>query len=246
MAEGTPPPALGQSGAKRAVREFPLVETPRSHRTRRESAPSPAQQSLHTLTTPTTGTKTVIPRSKPPRTVLKPQPRRPMADWLGLGNKARATRGRQCPIPGSETRPYIYNSDNLGTKAIISRVEPYNTVWKPQSHWPVADWPGIVYIYRTPERIRFHPRIKHLSNTLQFRQAGDESGDSPGRKRPARCGNSSTTGRSVIGWGSHLRPAHPGDDIFPSPGQKYFHISTTPTTRGRKRRLPGSIPPRKV
>ena len=37
-----------------------------------------------------------------------------------------------------------------------------------------------------------------------------------------------------------------GEDEFTSPGQESFHISTTPTTRGRKRRSPGSIPPRRV
>ena len=37
--------------------------------------------------------------------------------------------------------------------------------------------------------------------------------------------------------------AAPRKDKFPSPGQKSFHITTTPTTRGRQRRSPGSIPP---
>ena len=40
--------------------------------------------------------------------------------------------------------------------------------------------------------------------------------------------------------------AAPGDDKFSSPGQKSFHISTTPTTGGRYRGSPGSIPPRRV
>ena len=41
-------------------------------------------------------------------------------------------------------------------------------------------------------------------------------------------------------------PAAPGEDNFPSPNMKSFHISTTSLTRERKRRSPGSIPPRKV
>jgi len=41
-------------------------------------------------------------------------------------------------------------------------------------------------------------------------------------------------------------PAAPGEYSFPSPDQQFFQISTTPTTRGRKRRSPGSIPPRTV
>ena len=37
----------------------------------------------------------------PPRTVWTPQLHRPIADWLGLENKASATRGRYGPILGS-------------------------------------------------------------------------------------------------------------------------------------------------
>ena len=44
--------------------------------------------------------------------------------------------------------------------------------------------------------------------------------------------------------GQRRGPAPPGEDKFPSPDQKSFHVSTTPT-RGRKRRS-RSIPPRKV
>ena len=41
----------------------------------------------------------------------------------------------------------------------------------------------------------------HYMVYLQLRQHGDESGDPPGRNRPARCGNPSPTVRSLIGWG---------------------------------------------
>ena len=43
-------------------------------------------------------------------------------------------------------------------------------------------------------------------------------------------------------WTSHRTQ---GDRVS-SPYQKSFHISTTPTTLGQKRRSPGSIPPRRV
>ena len=112
--------------------------------------------------------------------VWKPQPHGPIDDWLGLENKDSATRGRHDPITGSEIPPYIYNSDNLGTKTVIP----------------------------------------------------------PGRNLPARCGNPNPTDRSLIGWGSHLQPTHPGDDRFPSPYHKYFHTFTTPKiwgTWGRNR-----------
>ena len=91
----------------------------------------------------------------------------------------------------------------------------------------------------------FHSRIRNLSIPLQLRQPGDESGDPPGRNRPARCGNPSPTGRSLLA-GDRREPARPGEDQFPSPGQKSVHMSTAPTTRGRKRRSPGSIPSRSV
>ena len=40
--------------------------------------------------------------------------------------------------------------------------------------------------------------------------------------------------------------AAPVKDRVSSPDQKPFNISTTPTTRGRKRRFPRSIPPRRA
>ena len=43
-----------------------------------------------------------------------------------------------------------------------------------------------------------------------------------------------------------MKTVIPRDDKFPSPDQKSIHISTTPTIRGRKRKSPGSIPPRRV
>ena len=53
-----------------------------------------------------------------------------------------------------------------------------------------------------------------------------KNGSLPGRYRPPRCGNHSLR---------FADPAPPGEDHIPSPDQKSFHISTTPTNRGRKR-----------
>ena len=77
---------------------------------------------------------------------------------------------------------------------------PLRRVWKPQPHWVIADWLGLL--------------------------------------EPARGGRCPS--------GQRRGPAAPGEDKFPSPVQKPFHISTTPTTRGREGRSPGSIPPRRV
>ena len=69
----------------------------------------------------------VIPRVETAPHGVETQPRRPIADWLGLENKCNPTRGRQGLIPGSEIPCKIYNPDNLGTKTVIPRGEtvPY-------------------------------------------------------------------------------------------------------------------------
>ena len=72
-------------------------------------------------------------------------------------------------------------------------------VWKPQPHWVIADWLGLM--------------------------------------KPARSENSPS--------GQRRSPAAPGKD-FPSPEQKSFHVSTTPSNRGRLRISPRSIPLRTV
>ena len=67
---------------------------------------------------------------------------------------------------------------------------------------------------RTPGRIGSHLLIINPSITLRKRQRGDENGDSPSPNHPARCGNPSPTGRSLIGRGSYIGPAHPEQDRF--------------------------------
>ena len=104
-----------------------------------------------------------------------------------------------------------------------------------------------------------YPRMINLSIPLQLQQPGDENGYRLGRYRPARCANPNPTG--VIAdclWlmepargesytsGQRQRPAAPREDRVSSSVLISFHISTTPTTRRRKRRSPGSIPPRRV
>ena len=112
---------------------------------------SPDQKSFHTSTTPTTrGRKRRSPGSIPLRTVWKPQPHLLIADWLGLMKPARGkrrewpngttsrfrrTRGAKFPIPGSEILPYLYYSNNLGTKTVIPGSIPPRAVWKPQPYW---------------------------------------------------------------------------------------------------------------
>ena len=73
---------------------------------------------------------------------------------------------------------------------------------------------------RHPGTILSHPRIRNPSRHRQLRQPGNENGDPRGRNRPARCGNPSTTGRSLMAGDRTFLPAHPGEDRFASPDQE--------------------------
>ena len=53
-----------------------------------------------------------------------------------------------------------------------------------------------------PGRIRSHLRSRNPSISLQLQQPGDENAGSPGRYRPARCGNPNATGWLLIVWRS--------------------------------------------
>ena len=54
----------------------------------------------------------------------KPQPYRPIADWLGRGHVASATRGEKGPSPVSFIFLHIYNSDNPTTKPEFCWADP--------------------------------------------------------------------------------------------------------------------------
>ena len=175
---------------------------------------SPELKSFHVSTTQTTwGRKRGSPGPILPRTVLKPKPHWPVADWLGLMEPAC---GESCPsgqrrgpvAPREETFPSPdHKSFHLSTTAITrgqkqrsSRSIPPRKVWKPQPNWLVADWMRLM----EPAR---------------------------GESCPSRQSRGLTA---------------PGEDNVLSPDVKSFHISTTPTIRGRKQRSPGSKPPRVV
>ena len=73
--------------------------------------------------------------------------------------------------------------------------------------------------------------------SLPLQKARDEIDEPPGRYRPARCRNSN------VGF---VEPVPPGEHKARCPNRRTFNTSSTPTNRGRKRWLPGSIPPRTV
>ena len=116
---------------------------------------------------------------------------------IGTTSRSRRTRGGKVTIPGSETLPYLYNSNYLETQTQIPRVDTTPQGVETQPRWVITDWLG----FMEPPR---------------------------GESCPS---------------GQRRGPAAPGEDNFPSPGQKPFHTSTTLTTRRRKGRSPGSIPP---
>ena len=202
--------------------------------------------------------------------VWKTQPRRPIVDWLGLVHKASATPGGKGPIPASEFFHISTTPTTRGRKQCFPRSIPPRTVWKPQSCWLVADWLELVEPARgescpsrqrrgpaapeednvsSPDQKSFHHSTPSTARSRKRRSHGSLSprtvckpqhhwliADWLGLMEPA-CGASCPSGQ-------RRGPAAPGEDKVSSPDQKSFHISTTPTTRGRKQTSPRSIPPR--
>ena len=133
-------------------------------RRRRPAAPgedtvlSPDEKSLHTPTTPTTqGRKQRSPESIPPLTVLKTQPHWLIADWLGLMEPARgesspsgqrrspAAPGEdKFPSPGQKSFRISTTPKRRGRKRRSPRSILPRRVWKPQPHWVIADWLGLM------------------------------------------------------------------------------------------------------
>ena len=106
-----------------------------------------------------------------------------------------------------------------------------------------------------PGRIRLHPRIRNPSISLQLCQPGDETEiprvatDLHGVDTPTSLADSSlagTHGASALRelpLGQRRGLAAPEENKVTSPDLKPFQIFTNPTTRRRKRRSRGSIPP---
>ena len=171
-------------------------------------------------TTPTTGgRKLSSSRSIPPTRVWKPKLHWVITDCLGLMEPAR---GESCPsgqrrgpaAPGEDSIPspgqkYIHISTTptrRRTRRSPGSIPP-RRVWKPQPHWVIADWLGLMEpgaakvapranaeVPPHPGRIIFHPRVRIPSISIQIQQPGDENADPPGRYRPPGCGNPNPTG----------------------------------------------------
>ena len=198
-------------------RELPLWPTSASRRTQGGSGFIPDDNSLHTSTTLTTrGRKQRSHGSIPPRTVWEPNP----AGWLliGWGSWSQGA-ARVTPLANVEVPPHprrIGSSPRIRNPSISLQLSPTtwgrkrgspgsilpSTVWKPQPHWLVADWLGLMEPAggegfpsgqgrgrAADGRLRFHHRIRNYSLSLQFQQTGDQEGDPTDPYRPTRCGN---------------------------------------------------------
>ena len=84
-------------------------------------------------------------------------------------------------------------------------------VWKPQPHWLVAKWLGLMeqaggevcpsgHGRGCAAHVKVnHPRIRNSFISLKFRQTGNQDGDPTGRYRPTRCGNPNSGATLLIG-----------------------------------------------
>ena len=93
-----------------------------------------------------------------------------------------------------------------------------------------------------PGRIGPHLWFRNPFKHLHLRQLGDRNGDPPGQNRPALCGNQKHAGRSLIGWGSRVKPQQPGDNRVPTLDQKSLRTSLPTTTLGRNGDSPEQTP----
>ena len=166
-----------------------------------------------------------------PSTVCKPQPHWLIAGWLELMESGRGEncpsgqrRGPAEPLEDNVPSPeqkdlhayiYIYNSNNPGTEINSHGSIAIRTVCNPQPHWLIADWLELVepaHCESCPSGQRRGPaapwednfpspdhKFFHISTIPTTR---GRNGDSPGRYCLARCGNSNSTGRLLICWGS--------------------------------------------
>ena len=103
------------------------------------------------------GTKKRIPGSIPPRTVWKCESDWLVSDWLGIMEPARdescpsgQRRGSAAPgedkcLSPDQKSSYISTTpaNRTGKRRSPGSV-PFRTAWKPQPHWLVADWLGLM------------------------------------------------------------------------------------------------------
>ena len=124
---------------------------------------------------------------------------------------------------------------------------PPPTAWKTKPHWLIADWLGFVepvppgeYKVTSPHQNSFQT---YTTPTHRRRKRVIPESIPPSTVWKAQ------SHWLIADWLGSWSQRHPGEmenDRVPYPDEKSFHAPATPTHRGRKRRSPGSIPPRTV
>ena len=117
-------------------------------------------------------------------------------------------------------------------------------MWKPQSHGSIADWLGRVG--RGQPGVDWAPSPVHTSfHVSTTTTPRGRKSSSPGETPPRTVWKPQPHG-SIADWLGRVGRGQPGEDRAHSPVQTSFHVSTTPTPRGRKSIIPESTPPRTV
>ena len=186
--------------------------------------------------------------------------------------RSRRTRGGKLPIPGSEIIQHPYNCNYPWTKTKIPRVDTAPQGVEPQPHWVVVYWLRLMEPARgesCPSGQRRHPAAPKKDQVLSPDENSFHTPTTPTNRERKQWSPRSIPPRAVRKPQPHRRivdrlglmepargescdsgqrrgPAEPGEDKFLSPDQKSFNIRATTTNRGRKRRSPRLIPPRKV
>ena len=191
---------------------------------------------------------------------------------LGPTSRSRRSRRDEGPIPGSEMFPYLNNLNNAGPKTDIPRVNtspPGVEAPTLLADCRLAGDHGINVRRESPlgptSRSRRSRRDESpIPRSEIFPYLNDLNNAGPKTNIPrvntAPHGVNTPSYWLIADWLGLMEPARGascplgqrrgraahGEVEIPFPDQKSFHISTTPTTPGRKWRSPGSIPFRTV
>lgn len=158
----------------------------------------------------------------------KTQAHRLIVDWLGLV-KPKVTGEDRVPSPDHNSFRTSTNPTNRGRKRRPPRSISPRTVCIPQRHWLVADWLGFVKPAH-PGMIGSHPWNGNLPYIYSSNILGTKTVIPPVWKHRPQWLIADRPGL--------VKPAEPGDDMFLSLDQKYFHTSTNPANFRRQRRCP--------
>ena len=109
----------------------------------------------------------------------------PLADcWLAGVRGGSATWEDKVPSLDQKSFHAITSPTHRGRKRWSPWSIPPRAVWKPPTHWLIADWLGFVEP-APPGEDKIQSRIRYPSIHLQPQHTGDDNGGLPGQYRPA-------------------------------------------------------------